>query len=181
MKYVLLIIIVLVLAAVVAGVISWLYRRRVTGRLSVDHRWELVYFDSGKKTKLLTAHTAEAHLVGRPDRVYRIPGTKDAVIVEDKSRAKPRFLYDSHRMQIAAYVLMVEESLDLCVTRALVRYSDGAIEVRVDDFLREQVRAIASEMSRVSPEHLFRNHDQRGRCYKCEYRRVCPQTLAPEA
>jgi CRISPR-associated exonuclease Cas4 len=171
------------LAALVAVLVAWLaafwYRSRAVRQLAVDHDWELVYCDTGK-AKLLTAHTEDAHVVGRPDRVYRIPGTDQAVLVEDKSRPKPRFLYDSHRMQLAAYVLMVEESLGLRVTRALVQYSDGSFEVRVDDFLRNQVRQVLSEMAHVKPEHLFRNHEQRGRCVRCEYRRICPQTLAPE-
>jgi len=169
----------LLLAAVaVAFAVSRLARTRTHAALSVQPNWELLYTDQGeKRVALLSVSTEDAHLVGRPDRVYRIPGTKEAVIVEDKSRTKPPVLYDSHRMQLGAYVLLVEEHFGLRVTHALVRYRDGAFDVPVDDRLRETVRGLLREMAQVNPEHLFRNHEHPGRCRSCAYRQRCPQAL----
>lgn len=173
---------VLLLALATASLAAWWYRRRALTRLAVQPHWELVYSDDprGKKVKLLTGGTEDAHVVGRPDRVYRIPGTKDAVIVEDKSRAKPRILYASHRMQLASYVLVVEEQLKLRVVRALVCYSDGTQEVEVDDTLRNDLREVLAEMAHVDPAHLFRNHEEPGRCYRCPHRRICGQSLVTD-
>lgn len=180
MTFLLLILIILILAAAIAWYASTHAHRSALKTLAVDHNWELLYTDiGGKKTKLLMASTDEAHVVGRPDRVYRIPGTNDAVVVEDKSRVKPRFLYDSHRMQLGCYVLMAEATLKVRVVQATVQYSDGSFDIPVTEAYKAEVRALLDEMAHVTPAHLFRNHDQPGRCYRCEYRTVCPQSLAP--
>lgn len=168
------------LLAVVALALTtaWVVRRRALARLAVGASWQLVYADEGeKRSPLLVAHTEHAHIVGRPDRVYRIPRTDAAVIVEDKSRRRPPFLYDSHRMQLGAYVLLVEEHFHLTVSRALVRYVDGTVEVPVDDTLRDAVRTTLEEMAHANLEHAFRNHDQPGRCRPCQFRKGCPQAL----
>ncbi len=170
----------LILAAIaVAALVAWLHRRRTLSRLAVHPSWELVYADDPRKkgAKLLAVGTDDAHVVGRPDRVYRLPRSKEAVIVEDKSRPMPRFLYASHRAQLGAYVLLVEGALGLTVTRALVRYSDGTREIPVDDDLRRDTHDVLSEMAHVDPAHLFRNHDEKGRCRRCPHRRICGQSL----
>lgn len=176
--------IAVLVALVLAGLATlalwvWLRQKRTLKTLAVQPDWELIYADDprAKRTKLLTGETDDAHVVGRPDRVYRIPGTRDAVIVEDKSRPKPRFLYASHRMQLAAYALVVEQQLGLRVTHALVRYSDGTQEVEVDDALRSDLRETLAEMAHVDPAHLFRNHEEVGRCRRCPHRRICGQNL----
>lgn len=166
------------LALLIAALVAWLNHRAGLKRLAIQPNWQLLYADdAGKKAKLLAAETEDAHIVGRPDRVYKDVKKNEAIIVEDKSRKKPRFLYDSHKMQLAAYVMMVEQKFDLPVSRALVRYSDGTIEVPVNDELREEVIEIISEMAHVVPEELFVNHNQPAKCRRCEYRNVCPQAM----
>lgn len=154
---------------------------------------ELVYSDTGfavgkiaparlnaegeKQERALVSH--RFGLTGRPDYLVR---TRDGIIpVEAKSARSPAGgrPYDSHLMQLAAYCLLVEDTLGARVPYGVVRYADGEVRVEYTDELRETLLETLEEIREArEAEDVHRSHDERRRCASCGYRDVCDESLA---
>jgi len=110
-------------------------------------------------------------IAGRPDELRVLPDGR-WVPVELKSRATPRAGPPaSHRIQIAAYCLLVEETTGRAPPYGLLRYGDGG-EFRIDwtSELRHRVIDVRREMA---APYDGRALPSPGRCSGCAWRKSC--------
>ena len=113
-------------------------------------------------------------LAGRPDELRMLPDGR-WVPVELKSRRSPREGPPrSHRVQIAAYCLLVEETTGRSPPFGLLRYGDGG-EFRIEwtPDLRQYVLDMRAEMA---APYDGRALPSRGRCSGCAWRASCDRS-----
>lgn len=123
-----------------------------------------------------TLRSERYRLSGRPDELRVLPDGR-WVAVELKSRAAPRRPYRSHRLQVSAYSLLLEESTGRAPPFGLLRYGDGT-EFRVpwDPAARAELLAVRRELDRPYDGGA---RPSPGRCAGCAWRRACDRSLAP--
>jgi CRISPR-associated exonuclease Cas4 len=117
-------------------------------------------------------------LVGRPD--YLIETDDHIIPVEVKSARLPASgqPYDSHVFQVAAYCLLVEESLGASVPYGVIRYRDGEVRVDYSAELRAALLGLMGEMRAArDAADVHRSHDEPNRCARCSMRGVCDEAL----
>lgn len=110
-------------------------------------------------------------LTGRPDELRRSSDGR-LVPIEFKSRASPRGgVPSSHRVQVATYCLLVEETTGRAPPFGVVRYGDGG-EFRIpwDGAQRAEVLAVLTELRQP---YDGRATPSRARCARCPWREVC--------
>lgn len=108
---------------------------------------------------------------GRPDELRRLPDGR-VVPIEFKSRPSPRNgLPRSHRVQVAAYCLLVEETTGLPPPYGVVRYGDGGeTRIRWDRAAREELLEVRDA---VEQPYDGRATPSRARCARCPWREAC--------
>jgi CRISPR-associated exonuclease Cas4 len=147
---------------VAAAVRALLARRRESALGS------LVAVDAGAP---MTMRSARYRISGRPDLVRRLPDGR-RVPIELKSRpAPPAGPRPSHRVQVAVYCLLLEETTGVAPPFGVVRYGDG-VEFRVP--WNASARA---ELLRLRAQ-LDRPYDGRAtpsaaKCARCGWRAGC--------
>ncbi len=115
--------------------------------------------------------STQFRLSGRPDELRELPDGR-WVPVEVKSRSTPRAgPPDSHRIQVAAYCWLVEESTGRAPPFGLLRYGDGG-EFRIDwtPALRREMIALRRELALP---YDGRARPSPGRCVRCPWRTAC--------
>jgi CRISPR-associated exonuclease Cas4 len=115
-------------------------------------------------------------LSGRPDAIVELADGR-WIPVELKSRAAPhREPPASHRVQIAAYALLVEEATGRAPPFGILRYGDGT-EYRIpwDDATRDRLWRLRTELDRP---YDGRASPSPGRCRGCRFRSVCDRSVA---
>ena len=118
-------------------------------------------------------------LTGKPD--YLIQVAEGIAPVELKSGNVPRTgrPHDGNAMQLAAYRLLVEDTMQVSVPYGIIKYSDGNIHVPFTGAVRHQLLSVLAQIRAAKNElaDCHRSHRQRARCQKCGYRPVCSETL----
>jgi CRISPR-associated exonuclease Cas4 len=138
---------------------------------------ELVRDQQGRKVErpLLSKQYG---LVGRPDYLIE---TDDGIIpVEVKSAKMPASgrPYDSHVFQVAAYCLLVGDTLGAGVPYGVIRYRDGEVRVDYTAELRDTLLDVMDEMRAArDAADVHRSHDEPNRCARCSMRGVCDEAL----
>ena len=97
-------------------------------------------------------------------------------IVEFKRGSMGREMRDSHKAQLAAQAMLVEEELGLRVNKIRVYDPDTgeSREVRLVNYHREIVREALEEMRRIVLEEDFPEPPiDKGKCIDCEFRIFC--------
>jgi CRISPR/Cas system-associated exonuclease Cas4 (RecB family) len=154
-----------------------LKKRRLSRELGIPKGWKLIYTDAQGEGRLLKTFLKGAILCGKPDWVYQ--NRSQALVIEDKQGAKPGELYLSHRMQLAAYFLLVEKEFGLRPYQGILRFRDGQTEVSYDPTLIPALGTILEEMRaillRKTPAR--RNHSSRSRCRSCKFYERCNERL----
>lgn len=110
-------------------------------------------------------------LAGRPDEIRELPDGS-WVPVEVKSRPAPRHGPPfSHRVQLAAYLLLIEESTGRRPSYGVLRYGDGT------EFRVEWTAALRDELLEVrralTAPYDGRETPSAGRCAGCAWRLSC--------
>lgn len=110
-------------------------------------------------------------LVGRPDELRRQRDGR-LVPVEFKSRPSPRGgPLRSHRLQVAAYCLLLEEETGESPPFGLLRYGDGGEwEIPWDDDQRAEVLRLLADLRRPYDGSA---HPSLRRCARCGWRAAC--------
>jgi CRISPR-associated exonuclease Cas4 len=111
------------------------------------------------------------HLSGRPDELRELRDGR-WVPVEIKSRSTPSGGPPaSHRVQLAAYCLLVEETTGRSPPFGLLRYGDGG-EFRIEwtPALRQELLALRRELA---GPYDGRARPSPGRCSRCTWRVSC--------
>jgi CRISPR-associated exonuclease Cas4 len=136
---------------------------------------QLVSVDDGARS-LPPLRSARWGLVGRPDELRR-RGDGRVVPVEWKSRSAPaRGPLYSHRVQLYAYCLLVEEAEGRSPPYGVLRYGDGT-EFRLpwDDEARATVTGVLAASRRP---YRGEATPTPGKCRGCRYRSACDARAA---
>jgi CRISPR/Cas system-associated exonuclease Cas4 (RecB family) len=130
---------------------------------------ELVDSDLAHTSKLL--EDQEWALQGRPD--YVLATDHGPVPVEVKSSKAPDQPHQSHRLQLACYLRLLEAN-GRAPNYGMIQYRDGLFRVNWDNKLRTDLRVI---LERMSAGETDRDHHHVARCIGCARRDACDQRL----
>jgi len=177
--------ILIAVAFVWTGLASWrlqilltTYHRAEVARerAGLDRAAEAVaYSDDEEGDGLLVDGTTG--LRGRPDQIVIVDG--EFIPVEQKTGKVPAKPHNSHRMQVLAYLQLVEATTGRPSPYGVLRYGDdAAYQVLWDDGARRDLDAALVEVRRLMIEGgAQRNHERVGKCKNCSRRSSCPQRL----
>lgn len=136
---------------------------------------ELVDSDLVKEAELLS--DAEWGLSGRPD--YILQTERGLVPVEVKTGNTPPKPYESHVMQVATYMRLLEANTGKPPDYGLITYPDGVFRVAWDDEIKKKLRRTLDAMKEAQEAgRADRDHHHKGRCLGCARREACDQRLA---
>lgn len=116
-------------------------------------------------------------LSGRPDRLIRL---KNGAIIPKEKKSSAR-LYDSHRIQVGAYLLLIEETFGIRPPYGVVVLGDGReAKVRNTARLRRWTLDIANDIraQRADASRPARVRPSPGQCRSCGLRDHCTQRVA---
>jgi CRISPR-associated exonuclease Cas4 len=150
------------------------YLRRRSGLPAGD----VIYEDaSGLGQELL--HSERLNICGKPDYLLK-DRSGNLIPVEVKSGYAPGGdePYDSHLMQLAAYLLLVEDALDCVPPHGFVRYRDRTLQVDNTDELRERLFDVIDQMRALLMHgRAHRSHNHPMRCARCSMAHICDERL----
>lgn len=140
--------------------------------------WARVVSTDVGETRTLThpLFSARLGLTGKPDYIlqqgdYLIP-------VEVKPHRRAPQPYPSDLMQLAAYLVLLEETTDVAPPYGLLRYAEETFSLRYTPAVRAEVLATLTEMrDLLSAVDVVRNHDDAARCRGCGFRSQCEDAL----
>ena len=167
-----LIVFIALAAAALLLLLSLILRRRAgltEGRI--------VYADPGMWGKVeKPLYDSALGLTGKPD--YLVKNHNQVIPVEVKSMWAPREPYDSHRLQLGAYCLLVERSLGQRPPYGLLRYRNRTFRIPYTTSFEDEVIGILEDIrDHKDMEEVCRSHEHPNRCARCGYRNRCDQRL----
>ena len=109
-------------------------------------------------------------LVGTLDMAVRMGG--EWAVVEVKSGKRPRDIPVGHRVQGAAYSMLLEERLGTITRRFFLVYDDDLVEVPMTPEMRLHVRWTVDRVRRIYGGWIPPVRRTR-RCVSCGFRRYC--------
>jgi CRISPR-associated exonuclease Cas4 len=116
------------------------------------------------------------NLTGKPD--YMIESQNDVVPVEVKSVQIKGRPYDSHIYQLAAYCLLIEQTLDIRPSHGVLHYPNRDLAIDYSPDLEQGIIALVREIhAQTQRKRIDRSHHSSNRCYRCGYRAICDQSL----
>jgi len=122
-------------------------------------------------------YDSELGLTGKPD--YLVEQNGRIIPVEVKSGKAPQAPYDSHIYQVATYCLLVHRTMGKRPPYGIIHYKDRDFAVDYTPELESALLDLLADMRR--DEHrseVNRSHEQKARCAKCGFRKVCEESLA---
>lgn len=124
---------------------------------------------------LLTDETLR--LRGRPD--YLLHHRKGYIPVELKPLRTARALYESDRLQIATYLMLVRAANpDANVPYGIVRYKDTTFRVYLTEELEARCLAVAEQVREAKQARVVhRTHNVAAKCRACPHRTACGEAL----
>ncbi len=137
----------------------------------------IVYADPGMWGKVeKPLYDSALGLTGKPD--YLVKNHNQVIPVEVKSMWAPREPYDSHRLQLGAYCLLVERSLGQRPPYGLLRYRNRTFRIPYTTSFEDEVVGILEDIrDHKDMEEVCRSHEHPNRCARCGYRNRCDQRL----
>lgn len=116
-------------------------------------------------------------LSGRPDYVIRL--AENIIPVEEKKGRTPQGPLFSHTLQVAAYCLLIEDTMGKAPPYGLLKYPDREDEIEYNEDLKKVLVEKLDELRRaLRTGEAHRNHDRPGKCIHCSRRSLCPEKLA---
>lgn len=137
----------------------------------------IIYADSGQWGKpVKPLYDTALGLTGKPD--YLVRKHKTIIPVEVKSTWAPTVPYESHKLQLVAYCVLVESYYGRRPPYGLLRYRNRTFRVNFSEELEYQLLDILDEIRELKEQdEACRSHRQKNRCARCGYRYVCDQRL----
>ena len=144
-------------------------------KAGLDEGTELLYSDDDKSSDLLMDN--ESGLRGRPDQIVISDG--EFIPVEQKTGKVPKKPHQSHRLQLLAYISLVETSTTKSPPYGVLRYGNEDIhQVYWDEHAKQHLRESIIEVQRLMVEGgAQRNHEREGKCRSCSRRYACSDSL----
>jgi len=117
-------------------------------------------------------------LVGKPDYVMRTR-QGSLIPVEVKTGRTPDNPYDSHRLQLMAYRLLIQANYGQMPEYGLLHYSDKDFRVNFTPELERQLLNTLEEIRLIEKQNEAptRSHNSSTRCRSCGYRGICDQKI----
>lgn len=136
---------------------------------------DLAYSDDDTSSNLL--EDPATGLRGRPDQIVIVDG--EFIPVEQKTGKVPSRPHASHRMQILAYLHLVEVSTKKPSPYGVLRYGkENLHQIEWDATAKKDLFSAISEVQRLMVEGgAQRNHDRPGKCENCSRRYACSESL----
>jgi len=144
-------------------------------KVGLEEGTELLYSDDDESSDLLMDNVSG--LRGRPDQIVIIDS--EFIPVEQKTGKVPKKPHQSHRLQLLAYISLVESSTTKSPPYGVLRYGNEDIhQVYWDEHAKEDLRKSIIEVQRLMVEGgAKRNHDREGKCRSCSRRYACSESL----
>jgi CRISPR-associated exonuclease Cas4 len=136
---------------------------------------QVEYSDDDGHAKLL--FDDKTGLRGRPDQIVRMQG--QFIPVEVKTGKVPTKPHDSHRMQLLAYLHLVEQIVDDTPPFGILRYGEKtAFSISWNTVSRDELMTSVKEVQRLMVKGgAARNHEREGKCQNCSRRVGCSESL----
>lgn len=170
----------LFLFAVVGAVAMFIIARRQRADTGLPIGARVVYADTGAWEKIEQPLFSRRYgLAGKPDYIVEQKGAIIPVEVKPNRRtSSPR---ESDVMQLAAYGLLIEETLGkdrTAPTYGLLKYRDAVFQVDFTDELRARLLDLMEQMrDDLDVRDVPPSHDEPARCHACGYRVKCGQVV----
>ena len=167
---------VLLLMALAAGLLLLSMRERKKSRLP-DAR--VVYADTDLWQKVPeTLADFQLGLVGKPDYVMKTR-QGSLIPVEVKTGRTPERPYDSHRLQLMAYGMLIRSNYTQSPEYGLLHYPERDFRVDFTPELEARLMETLVEIRQVENgiKAPNRSHNTSARCRSCGYRGICDQKL----
>ena len=144
-------------------------------KAGLEEGTELVYSDDDKSSDLLRDEVSG--LRGRPDQIVIIDG--EFIPVEQKTGKVPKKPHQSHRLQLLAYISLVETSTGKIPPYGVLRYGDDDVhQVYWDEHAKQHLHDNIIQIQRLMIEGgAKRNHEREGKCRNCSRRYACSESL----
>ena len=144
-------------------------------KVGFEEGTELIYSDKDNTSNLLIDDVSG--LRGRPDQIVIIEG--EFIPVEQKTGRIPKKPHQSHRLQLLAYISLVETSTGKSPPYGVLRYGEDDVhQVFWDQHAKEHLRESIVEVQRLMVEgDAKRNHEREGKCRNCSRRYACNESL----
>ncbi|NOZ73312.1 MAG: CRISPR-associated protein Cas4 [Chloroflexi bacterium] len=169
------------LAALLLLAGAWLMlRSRRTWKETGLPLGEVIYVDTGDWHRShRSLFSMRYRLTGKPDYLVEMEGRVIPVEVKHTqlNREDP---YPSHKLQLAAYCLLVEEVLGGRPPYGILKYANTTLKVPYTDTLRAELLRTLDEIHQAQGRNeVLRHHEEPGRCQRCGFRHACgSQVLA---
>ncbi len=160
---------VLLLAGI--GLYVWARRQRHAAGLPAG---EIIAADMGAWRRSERPLMSRRYgLVGRPD--YLVDTADGVVPVEVKStRLAGSDPYPAHKLQLAAYCLLVEDTMGSRPAYGIVHYANATVRLPFSDELRDALlQALAAMRQARQVARVRRSHDDPARCRRCGFQHAC--------
>ena len=144
-------------------------------KAGLEQGFELAYSDDDKSSDLLIDEVSG--LRGRPDQIVIIDG--EFIPVEQKTGKVPKKPYKSHRLQLLAYISLVQTNTGKEPPYGVLRYGEDDVhQVFWDKHAKQHLRDSVIEVQRLMVEGgAKRNHEREGKCRNCSRRYACSESL----
>jgi CRISPR-associated exonuclease Cas4 len=164
-----------ILVSIVLLLSAWLLRRQARAQIGQSLSGRILYTDTEANGEILTSD--RFNLRGKPDYILEEHG--ELIPVERKSRPVHSCgAYDSERLQLAAYCLLVEERYGKPVRRGRLQYPNGSLDIAFDAALRAALLSTLNEIQqRRTIQDVRRSHHSPARCRGCGFRERCTDAL----
>ncbi len=163
-----------------AALVMWFFSRKTRQKTGLPEG-RVVYSDAGAWTRNEKPLFSNRHgLAGKPDYLVR---EGNAIIpVEVKTGRAPRYPREGHILQLAAYCVMIEETMNTRPTHGIIKYDDQQFEVDFTPELEDELLDVLEYMRDMTedPQGAERSHNAPRRCAYCGVREACDQRLSEE-
>ena len=141
----------------------------------VDEDMDVAYSDDDATAGLLV--DSKIGLRGRPDQIVIVEG--EFIPVEQKTGKVPDRPHKSHKMQLLAYLHLVESTTGRKPPYGVLRYgSENLHTIAWDDESKHSLFSAVKEIQRLMSEGgAERNHNRKGKCQSCSRRYACESSL----
>lgn len=143
--------------------------------VGLQEKTEIAYSDDDDTSGLLKDPITG--LRGRPDQIVIVDG--EFIPVEQKTGRIPKSPHRSHKMQVLAYLHLVEVSTKRPTPYGVLRYgNDDLHQIPWDDFNKKMLFDAITEVQRLMVHNgAKRNHDRPGKCRNCSRKYACDDAL----
>ncbi len=141
----------------------------------IKNNVKVTYSDDDSTAGLLTDELSG--LRGRPDQIVIVDG--EFIPVEQKTGKIPKMPHKSHKMQLLAYLHLVESTTGRTPPYGVLRYgSENLHSIEWGSENKHLLFSAVKEVQRLMTEGgAERNHNRKGKCESCSRRYACDSSL----